>query len=315
MQQATSHDEEIRPLIDEPGVNETDVQLAIGTAEIDCLPIEIVDDDDGHRSQATFVIGPDGFIEDVDAAAETLTGYARDELLGRRFSIAAQGDSLRNSEVMQIVHDLRGPLATIALEMCLLEDKLAQRDLKSTVARVTQNIAFLDRMVQDLLDAGAVDVESFVMHRRPAELRSLVMRVIDRATATCNRGRVFLEAPTEIELNIDEVRIERVIANLLHNALKYAPITSEVLIRVELHHAFARVSVIDAGPGIRPQDTSIIFDKYRRGENGYRHDGNGLGLYVSKRIVEAHGGRIGVTSVYGVGACFFFELPVGPENT
>jgi signal transduction histidine kinase len=69
--------------------------------------------------------------------------------------------------------------------------------------------------------------------------------------------------------------------------------------------------VIDAGPGIPPEERESIFEKYRRsGSNAGGHEGSGLGLYVSKRIIEAHGGRIGVDSVHGVGSRFFFELPI-----
>lgn len=216
-----------------------------------------------------------------------------------------------SSEVVQIVHDLKNPLATIALEMCILEDKLVHTDLKNAVNRVSQNIAFLDRMVQDLLDASSMEADSFEVHRVPTELRSLIEQVIERATATRDRARVFLEAPRPVSLLIDDLRIERVVANLLHNALKYSPSPSGVVIRMDVRSDVVRISVIDAGPGIRPEERTLVFEKFRRASSSHGHEGNGLGLYVSRRIIEAHGGRIGVDSVHGAGACFFFELPLG----
>jgi two-component system, NtrC family, sensor histidine kinase KinB len=100
-----------------------------------------------------------------------------------------------------------------------------------------------------------------------------------------------------------------VIANFLQNAFKYAPEPSPILVQLDVQPTFVRVSVIDVGPGIPPEEQPHIFDKYRRSSSTHAHDSSGLGLYVSKRIVEAHGGRIGVESVEGAGAHFYFELP------
>jgi signal transduction histidine kinase len=218
----------------------------------------------------------------------------------------------RNSEVVQIVHDLKNPLATIALEMYLLENKLDQTELKNVVVRVSQNVAFLDRMVHDLLDASSIEAESFRVHRSPTELRGLVEQVIERSTPTCERARVVFEPAGPLTAPIDVLRIERVIANLLHNALKYSRAPNRVVLRLEALPSVARVSVTDAGPGIPAHEAGLIFNKYARATGARGIDGNGLGLYVSKRIVEAHGGRIGVHTVEGVGSCFFFELPLSP---
>jgi signal transduction histidine kinase len=155
-----------------------------------------------------------------------------------------------------------------------------------------------------------MDVDRFEVHCRPTDLQQLIERVIERATATRDRARVHLDARASVVLSIDELRIERVIANLLGNALKYSPSTSDVIVRLETRHDVARVSVIDAGPGIPPEEVTQLFGKYRRAATSHGHEGSGLGLYVSKRIVEAHGGRIGVDSPHGIGSCFFFELPL-----
>lgn len=215
----------------------------------------------------------------------------------------------RNTEVVQIVHDFKNPLATIALEMCILEDKLIHTDLRGAITRVTQNVAYLDRMVQDLLDADSIESHGLEIHRRPTELRSLIEHAIERATATRDRARVFFEAPRPVSLALDDLRIERVVTNLLHNALKYSPSSTGVVIKLDVESDLVRVSVIDAGPGIRPEERRLVFEKYGRAASAHGHEGNGLGLYVSKRIVEAHGGRIGVEGVQPVGARFFFELP------
>ncbi|MBA3454101.1 MAG: hypothetical protein H0T42_13485 [Deltaproteobacteria bacterium] len=230
--------------------------------------------------------------------------------------LAAAADAqrgLREEDVAQIVHDFKCPLATITLETCLLDAKLADCDLayvRTAVARIDRNIAFLDRMVQELLDLCSIDAGQFVLHRAPTELRDLLGDVIDRIIATGERARVRVEAPDPVTLEIDDLRIERVVANFLHNALKFSPPSSAIVVRLESRPEVVCISVIDAGPGIPADEATLVFDKYRRAGSAPGHEGCGLGLYVSKRIVEAHGGRIGVESTYGAGSRFYFELPV-----
>jgi PAS domain S-box-containing protein len=219
---------------------------------------------------------------------------------------------LREEEVAQIVHDLKSPLSTIALEAQLLDDKLVRgnpSDMRGTLARITHNVEFLDRMVHDLLDLCSLNVGRLELHRKPTELRTLLEQIIDRVVATRDRGRVFLQAAKPLTTLVDEMRIERVVANLLQNALKYAPQTSNIFVRLAVVDQAVRISVSDAGPGIPPTEIGFVFDKFRRASTAGDKEGSGLGLYVSKKIIEAHGGRIDVTSVRGAGTQFFFELP------
>jgi signal transduction histidine kinase len=320
---------------------------------------------------AVFVIDSLGAIEDVNALAETLVGYRRQDLLGKhvRFvlpdvdlaggtgasprdvpggvvsaTIGAQlrtrtgtidaevmscrkergstvalvrraktADGLREQDVAQIVHDLKSPLATIALESELLGGSIGEHELEAlggSVHRILMNVSYMDRLVHDLLDLCALDCGQLQLHRTPTELRDLLQELIHRAVPTRDVHRVFLEVRQPITLPIDALRIERVVANLLQNAFKYAPRVSGVVVRLAVLEDRVCVSVIDAGPGIALADQPYIFDKHRRTNDARGHEGTGLGLYVSKRIIEAHGGRIGVESVHGAGSRFFFELPL-----
>jgi signal transduction histidine kinase len=212
----------------------------------------------------------------------------------------------------QIVHDLTNPLHTIALETHLLDGKLALRDdteVRSAAARISRNVFFLERMVRDLLDSCSTDARRFEIRRTPTELRALILRVVDRVVSTRDSGRVWVDASSPVTLSLDELRIERVVANLLQNALTYTPRSGLIGIRLEVTDHHALISVIDAGPGMTGSEAGYVFDKYRRAASGAAHEGSGLGLYVSKQIVEAHGGAIGVSSVEGVGSCFYIELP------
>jgi CheY-like chemotaxis protein len=109
---------------------------------------------------------------------------------------------------------------------------------------------------------------------------------------------------------MDPNRIERVLVNLVQNALKYSPHDSPIVVRVGARGRTAVVSVVDRGPGLTAEEVSYVFDKYRRTPTAEQRDGLGLGLYISRKIVEAHRGRIGVDPGPGPGSTFHFDLPL-----
>jgi signal transduction histidine kinase len=218
-----------------------------------------------------------------------------------------------DTELVDIVHDLKNPLATIALEMCLLAEKLgvsAPPDMHGSVHRIRLNISYLDRMVQDILDSAAIDDMRLALNRHPTELTELIAQTIERSVASRDLPRITVVARTPIMLDIDALRIERVLANLIHNALKYAPAPTPVTVSLDAGTNKVVISVSDRGPGLTKDEQRIVFDKYGRVPGPSSREGTGLGLYVARRIIDAHGGTIDVFSVPNVGSRFFFELPV-----
>ncbi|HEX4354214.1 MAG TPA: HAMP domain-containing sensor histidine kinase [Polyangiales bacterium] len=215
-------------------------------------------------------------------------------------------------EIDLLAHDLRNPLAAIALEATLAGERLEHADhdaMRRGLHRIQRNTEYLARMVEDLLDLGAFDHGHLRMRQRATELRKLLEQVIERTSLAHDCGQLVLDAPQPITTTIDPVRIERVVANLLQNALKYAPGRTTV-VSLALVRGCARVSVDDEGPGIDPAEHATIFERYQRGRAAGATDGSGLGLYVSRCIVEAHGGHIGVAAERGQGSSFYFELPL-----
>ncbi|HEY5928205.1 MAG TPA: HAMP domain-containing sensor histidine kinase [Kofleriaceae bacterium] len=222
--------------------------------------------------------------------------------------VNVDSERLLETEVAEIVHDLKNPLSAITLEAVLLEDKLARGDRTSgsrSIARINHNVAFLDRLVLDLLDVCALATGHFQLYREPTDLRTLLADVCRRLSPE----RAVLDASASVTLAVDPLRIERVVANLIDNALKYSSPAASIVVRLTGYGGGACVSVIDTGPGIAASELTYIFDRYRRAASAGRKSGCGLGLYVCKRIVEAHGGQIGVESIKGAGSRFFFELP------
>lgn len=217
------------------------------------------------------------------------------------------------SELAQLVHDFKGPLSLVALETQVLQMQLDDGDhveMVNAATRVLLNIDYIDRMVHDLIDSCALAIGHFAVHRKPTDLSDVLKRVMLRMAVSRDRERVVLDTPGPVILAIDALRIERVVANLVHNAIVYSPDHAPILVVLETEHGSARVTIRDAGPGIAPEEIERVFDEYRRASTSYMHDGSGLGLYVSKQIIEAHGGRIGVESTVGVGSEFHFELPM-----
>lgn len=316
------------------GTQRTDLQQlqADGSHTVSSERELCVNSSDG---EAVFVIGPDGRVAQVDATTEPTSGFGDVEGVGGALAsviavlehppaVRVADDSgpmpggsgefmTHTAEVDLIVHDLKNPLATIGLEASLLDDRLALLDggtIRRALHRIKHNVEYLARIVDDLLDLSALDHGRLTIRYMRTELRSLLEQVIDRAVSTRDHDRMVLEAPEPITVRADDLRIERVVVNLLQNALKYSPGKSSIVVRLDQTGGCARVSVTDVGPGIDPNEQNSIFERFRRGSGTGAHEGSGLGLYVSKKIVEAHGGRIGVDSRPGSGCRFFFELPL-----
>ncbi len=219
---------------------------------------------------------------------------------------------LLEHDVAEIVHDLKSPLYAITMETVLLDDKLSRGDRsggRRSLDRINSNVLYLDRLVHDLLDVCALATGNLELVRETTDLRALLDDVLDRVVPERHRERVLIDAQEPIKLTIDSLRIERVIANLVDNAIKYAPAPSHIVVRLTRSRTGATISVIDAGPGLEASDLSRLFEPYRRGRTSGGCTGSGLGLFVTKKIVELHGGTIGVESMVGVGTRFYVELP------
>lgn len=220
---------------------------------------------------------------------------------------------LQDDELAQIVHDLKNPLASIAIEAELLDSRIARGDRRETaksIDRITQNVMFLDRLIYDLMDACTLANGEFNLRRTRFDLRQLIEAVVDRIVPWPDRHRVFADVDEHVQVVGDELRIERVVGNLLDNALKYSPASAAIVVSLERDiQRMARVTVTDGGPGMTPGELAFIFEPYRRASTSTGRQGTGLGLYVSKRIIEAHGGRIEVESAPGKGSQFAFLLP------
>ncbi|QSQ21008.1 PAS domain S-box protein [Pyxidicoccus parkwayensis] len=229
-------------------------------------------------------------------------------------------DRLREEYVGLISHDLRGPLQVINLRASLLQRDLHARHLareEGLTEAILRSVGWMSAMIEDLLEGSRLESRRAPLRREPKDLVRFLEEVLERDVPPDLRERFRLDVAGQVpSVWVDPARLERVLANLLGNAAKYSPPPLPVVVRARAHEAWVVVSVNDQGPGLAPEDAEHIFDKYYRTKQGSASDakGLGLGLYISRLIVEAHGGRIWVESEPGKGAAFCFSLPVGPPR-
>jgi len=175
-------------------------------------------------------------------------------------------------------------------------------------------------IVDDLLNLSRIESGNIELHRRRATPAELVDNAVDVHRAAAAQGQVTLKAsvpPGLPDVFVDPDRLQLVFSNLLSNAIRYSPPGAEVWIRVGSEGgsrgapAMVRFEVVDAGAGIAPAHQAGLFEKFFR-VPGSPRGGSGLGLFISKGLVQAHEGAIGVTSDVGKGATFWFTVPAAP---
>jgi NtrC-family two-component system sensor histidine kinase KinB len=224
-----------------------------------------------------------------------------------------------------IVHDLRGPLTAVTTSLKLLNEFVTPEDrigkiVKQTTDTSARAVRKLLNLVDSLLDISKLESGVIAIETEPMELRSLSATVVDEMAPLALELDVTLTThipPSLPLLNVDAEKIERVLLNLVDNAIKFTPAGGYVSIsahepgKMGVADTFVRVEVCDTGPGIPDQHKERLFDRFAQLDNqrGHRR-GTGLGLTFCKLAVEAHGGQIWIEDNPQGGAIFAFTLPV-----
>jgi signal transduction histidine kinase len=183
--------------------------------------------------------------------------------------------------------------------------------------RNTQNLI---ELVNDLLDASKLESGTMRLDTASIELRGLVEELRKQMLPLAREKEIALEEqiPEDLPLlQADRAKLRRVLVNLVSNALKFTPRGGRVELRAHPEGpGSVRVSVADTGVGIAPEDLSDIFDKYAQARSRATRSekGTGLGLYITRQLVELHGGRIEVQSEVGKGSVFSFTIPIARES-
>jgi two-component system sensor histidine kinase MtrB len=220
--------------------------------------------------------------------------------------------------VAAVAHDLRNPLAAMkaAVEVLAAQQRSSgpHRQMTSLVSR---QIDILVRMISDLLDFARVEAGKFSITPSLCDARDLATQVVELYGGMSALHELQLEVPdTPLPLRCDALRIGQVLNNVVSNAIKYSPRGGRVTVSVRCRDDRIVIEVTDQGPGIPQEEHELIFEPFKRSPGSEAEiPGVGLGLSVARRIVEAHGGTIGLQSTLGRGATFSIALPAATAAT
>jgi signal transduction histidine kinase len=229
----------------------------------------------------------------------------------RDITAAKEMDELKSSLLSTISHELRTPLTSIrALSELMVEDDFKGRDTRQVAATINRESERLTRLVDNVLDAARIEAGRLPTHSRPTAVAPLVAEAIAVLEGQAG-GRFLTDVPPDLPLVLaDPDRLRQVLDNLLSNAVKYGAPDSAVTLRVRAEGQQLRLSVADRGPGIPADQLRHIFERFHRGRPDGGPGGSGLGLYISKNLLQLMGGQIQASSRSGRGSVFSVSLPL-----
>jgi signal transduction histidine kinase len=216
-----------------------------------------------------------------------------------------------------VAHDLRQPLSALVMSTSALDpERMSPDRLRRMIELSNRQTRQMERMIQDFLDMAKLEAGRFELEPAPEDLRKLVRDAVSTHFAPALPERIVLHLPDRpVRVRCDAMRVEQVVTNLVSNALKYSPAEAPVDVVLEAAGDRAIVRVIDRGPGIPVEEQARVFEPFRRGTATRMVPGIGLGLFVARRIIEAHGGELTVDSAAGRGAEFVVALPLPRPGT
>ncbi len=231
---------------------------------------------------------------------------------------------LRDEFMSVVGHELLTPLNTLFLETQLRKLELERGNtamfdkagLEQIFARDQHQVQSMVELIDDILDASRIRNHQLSIRPRPTDLCIVVKRAVGQLSsqAAAAASSIAVRAEEPIQGHWDEFRIEQVIVNLLSNALRYSE-KKPVEISLSSLPGSARIEVRDQGKGIPAQDRERIFEQFERGPHSAGQAGFGLGLYISRQLVEAHGGTLDLLSHEGKGSNFRVTLPLAAPET
>jgi len=240
--------------------------------------------------------------------------------------VAAKNDAERSNRfkdqfLSTMSHELRTPLnAVLGFSDLLSEGRYGALNDKQQryLSHITNGGKHLLRLINDILDLSRIEAGRLQLQLETVSLESMFSEACDTLQPLVSKKRHVLErdAPPGLSVRADSTRLKQILMNLIANAVKFTPEEGKIRLSARRTGDAVRIDVRDTGPGIPPEEQQRIFEAfYRLSHSAKAPEGTGLGLAITQRLVELHGGKLGIESQLGEGSCFYFTLPFVPEVT
>jgi PAS domain S-box-containing protein len=229
-------------------------------------------------------------------------------------------DRQQATSLAMLMHDVRSTVGIILGYTEILLEQGPERSMverENYLRRLRNNALTIHSLVTNYLDFSRAETGQLTLAIKPLVINNILQQVIQQYEDEARRRRVTLSLHPQTEfltVEGDALALERVFANLVNNALKFTPQTGQVTIDSARQGDEVRITVADSGRGIAPEEIPLLFQKYWRTTAQRHEEGIGLGLFIVKALVEAHGGRITVESTLGQGTRFSVFLPLAPSG-
>jgi PAS domain S-box-containing protein len=248
-------------------------------------------------------------------AAKAVLEEAMTKAAEKRYNL----DPMQSEFMSNIVHELRAPLhSVLAFTKLLLEGDVSNTETqKEFLTIIAGQSEHLRKLVDELLDISPIESERFDINKERVAIANLLQGTIRDFNSVARQKNIVIKENIPLQLpdiEADSQRLRQVMFNLLDNAIKFSSDGGSIDVSAEVKGTDLLVQVTDQGIGIAEEARKSLFDKFYQVKNTTRVGGLGLGLYISKRIIEAHGGRIWVESVEGAGSTFSFTIPLKQDN-
>jgi len=239
------------------------------------------------------------------------------ELLRKEVAERKRAEEVRDEFLSVAAHELKTPLTSLRGFAQLLLGQMEEgrtptlEHLEMALGAIDRQSEKLARLVSQLLDISRLQAGQLVLERKLTDVVPLLRAAVENAGATTTRHAITLRAPTSAEACVDPLRLEQVLANLVDNAIKYSPEGGSIEVSAAFDGDRLRIDVVDHGIGVPPEHRERIFDRFYQAHVERRFGGMGLGLYISRQIVELHGGQLKADHPPEGGTVMTLRVPLG----
>jgi len=260
-------------------------------------------------------------LQDLNILLERRVAERTDEL--QKANIALEKANRLKSEFLATMsHELRTPLNAIIGFAEVLKDEVVgtlSTEQKEYLGDIHGSGQHLLNMINSILDLSKIEAGKLELHYEEFPVQEAINEVLNTIIGFSNKKGIHIHTHIHEDvpsITVDKVKFKQIMFNLLSNAVKFTPENGRVTINASLMNQHVQIAVSDTGIGIKSEDMDKIFEAFRQLDASYaRHyEGTGLGLTLTKRLVELHGGKIWVISEFGKGSAFTFSLPIKPQK-